>query len=172
MPSTDSSITSWLHGRLPEAWTSTPAEITIDRDEITILSPSPNPNSQMMPPTPTARKPSQAGCPVFREDTREARIQIAREAEHRFERKVAWGITIGDRTELFTHLAVPVMTRLASARTNGARHTRRGERRTVARRRVGVVCATRRPAHRRLAHRVRDAMQAVDRLRAEGPGTA
>ena len=48
----------------------------------------------------------------FREDTREQRMAVAREAEHRFERKVAWGVRIGDRTELFTHLAVPVMTRL------------------------------------------------------------
>ena len=48
----------------------------------------------------------------FREDTREQRMAIAREAEHRFDRKVAWGVRIGDRTVLYTHLAVPVMTRL------------------------------------------------------------
>ncbi|MFL6023920.1 MAG: hypothetical protein ACJ72O_11325, partial [Marmoricola sp.] len=48
----------------------------------------------------------------FREDTREARIKIAREAEHRFERKVAWGAGAGDTTALFTHVAAPVMTRL------------------------------------------------------------
>ena len=39
-------------------------------------------------------------------------MNVAREAEHRFDRKVAWGVTVGERTELFTHLAVPVMTRL------------------------------------------------------------
>jgi hypothetical protein len=39
-------------------------------------------------------------------------MTIAREAEHRFERKVAWGVTVGDRTEIFTRLAAPVMTRL------------------------------------------------------------
>jgi hypothetical protein len=48
----------------------------------------------------------------FREDTRERRIGIAREAEHRFRRKVAWGVRVGDTREIFTHLAVPVMTRL------------------------------------------------------------
>ena len=37
MTSTDSSITAWLRGRLPDAWTTTPAEIAVDRDEITIL---------------------------------------------------------------------------------------------------------------------------------------
>jgi hypothetical protein len=39
-------------------------------------------------------------------------MAIAREAEHRFGRKVAWGVRGGGETQLFTHLAVPVMTRL------------------------------------------------------------
>jgi hypothetical protein len=39
-------------------------------------------------------------------------MAIAREAEHRFDRKVAWGVRAGGRTHLFTHLSVPVMTRL------------------------------------------------------------
>jgi hypothetical protein len=39
-------------------------------------------------------------------------MEIAREAEHRFDRKVSWQVTLGDRTELFTHVAAPVMTRL------------------------------------------------------------
>ena len=48
----------------------------------------------------------------FREDTRDRRIAIAREAEHRFGRKVAWGVECDGRRVLFTHLSVPVMTRL------------------------------------------------------------
>ena len=48
----------------------------------------------------------------FREATREQRMAIAREAEHRFDRKVAWGVEVDGRRALFTHLAVPVMTRL------------------------------------------------------------
>src|SRR5216117_3924042 len=39
-------------------------------------------------------------------------IAIAREAEHRFRKKVSWGATCGDLTELFTTLSIPVMTRL------------------------------------------------------------
>jgi putative NADPH-quinone reductase len=39
-------------------------------------------------------------------------MAIAREAEHRFDRKVSWAVTVGDRSELFTHVAAPVMTRL------------------------------------------------------------
>jgi hypothetical protein len=49
---------------------------------------------------------------AFREDTREHRIEIAREAERRFERKVSWGVRAGEYGEMYTHLAAPVMTRL------------------------------------------------------------
>jgi hypothetical protein len=48
----------------------------------------------------------------FREETRERRIGIAREAEHRFGRKVAWGVESGLTRQIFTSLAIPVMTRL------------------------------------------------------------
>jgi hypothetical protein len=48
----------------------------------------------------------------WREETRDERVQIAREAEHRYGRKVAWCATTGGTTALFTHLSVPVMTRL------------------------------------------------------------
>ena len=172
MTSTDSSITAWLHGRLPDAWTSTPAEITIDRDEITILLTVSEPELADGA-SDTDRAEAVAGrVSGFREDTREARIQIAREAEHRFERKVAWGITIGDRTQLFTHLAVPVMTRL-----------RQPERMVldtlvaanVARSRADALAWCVRLVGQHTGDwltELRDAMQAVDRLRAEGPGTA
>jgi hypothetical protein len=48
----------------------------------------------------------------FREDSRDERIEIARQAEHRYRRKVAWGARLGGTTEMFTTLSVPVMTRL------------------------------------------------------------
>ena len=48
----------------------------------------------------------------FREDTRDERIAIAREAEHRYGRKVAWGAVCGGTRQLFTTLSAPVMTRL------------------------------------------------------------
>jgi hypothetical protein len=37
---------------------------------------------------------------------------VAQQIEHRYRRKVAWGVRCGDTEELFTHLAAPVMTRL------------------------------------------------------------
>ena len=48
----------------------------------------------------------------FRAETREQRIAIAQEAQGRYQRTVSWGARVGDTTALFTHLAVPVMTRL------------------------------------------------------------
>jgi hypothetical protein len=51
----------------------------------------------------------------FREETREARIEIAREIEHTFSRKVSWGVMCGGQKVMFTTLSVPVMTRLRQA---------------------------------------------------------
>ena len=48
----------------------------------------------------------------FRAETRATRIQIAEEAEARYGRKVSWGARLGEVETLFTHLSVPVMTRL------------------------------------------------------------
>lgn len=109
----DTSIESWFVGRLPADWaTVAPPAIVTDREEITItltLEPPVLPDEASEADRDEAVAGRVAG---FREDTRERRMAIAREAEHRFERKVAWAVTIGDRTALFTHLAAPVMTRL------------------------------------------------------------
>jgi hypothetical protein len=51
----------------------------------------------------------------FREETRDTRIGIAREAEMRFDRKVSWGVVSEGRKVMFTTLSVPVMTRLRQA---------------------------------------------------------
>jgi hypothetical protein len=171
MTTTDSTITSWLAGRLPDAWTTAPARVTVDRDEVTIVLTIPEPELGDGA-TDTDRAEALAGRVAgFREETRDARIQIAREAEHRFERKVSWGVTVGDRTELFTHLAAPVMTRL-----------RQPERMVldtlvaanVARSRSDALAWCVRLVGRHTADwlsELRDAMQNVDRLRAEGPAT-
>jgi hypothetical protein len=48
----------------------------------------------------------------FREETRDARIRVASEAELLFDRKVSWGARCGGDERVFTNLGVPVMTRL------------------------------------------------------------
>ncbi|HET9655244.1 MAG TPA: hypothetical protein VFP72_07810 [Kineosporiaceae bacterium] len=105
-------VAAWFAQRLPQEWTEVRPEVTVDREEITVVLTVPAPEGEP-DMSPAAQAEAVAGrIARFREDTRHRRIGIAREAEHRFGRKVAWGVRIGDRTELFTHLAVPVMTRL------------------------------------------------------------
>jgi hypothetical protein len=109
---TDSAIAGWFAGRLPSTWTEHDPDITVDREEITVRLTL---DAVSLPDDASedARQEAAAGrISAWREETREARMAIAREAESRFERKVAWGASVGDRAVLFTHLAVPVMTRL------------------------------------------------------------
>ena len=97
------------------------------------------------------------------------RRRIADEAEARFGRKVAWGVRVGDRTELFTHLAAPVMTRL-----------RQPERKVldtlvaagVARSRADALAWCVRLVGRNAETwltELRTAMQDVERIRSQGP---
>ena len=101
-------VAGWFAGRLPDAW-GTP-EIAVDRDEITVLVSVESPEVEGTEAEVAAAE--QGRVTRWREQTREERVQIAREAEHRYGRKVAWGATAGGTRALFTHLSVPVMTRL------------------------------------------------------------
>jgi hypothetical protein len=104
-------VTGWFAGRLPEEWRTTPADITVDREEITVVLTITD--VELEGSSEAALSEARAGrASAFREDTRERRMEIAREAEHRFERKVSWGLAVGDHRELWTHVAAPVMTRL------------------------------------------------------------
>ncbi len=114
----DEKVRGWFTGRLPAGWFSSEGgdgsavEVVVDREEITVVGRLP------APPVGTDVSPAERAAAVegkvkgFREDTRERRIAIAREAEHRFGRKVAWGVECDGVRVLFTHLSVPVMTRL------------------------------------------------------------
>jgi hypothetical protein len=103
---------SWFAGRLPKTWFVGPPEVSADGDEVLVLG--------MLPDVELAKGTSADGRSAarsaridrFREETREERVKIAREAERHFKRKVAWGARCGDETKIFTTLSVPVMTRL------------------------------------------------------------
>jgi hypothetical protein len=108
----DSEIKAWFAGRLPKEWTAQPPTITIDREEITVTIQL-DPVDLGADASDEARAEAAAGrISGWREDTREARMSVASEAQRRFERKVSWGASLGDHRVLFTHLALPVMTRL------------------------------------------------------------
>ena len=102
-------ITSWLDGRLPDEWFEGPPEVTVDRDEVLVVGRLAQPGGAAEGDGDAA---AQGRISRFREDTREQRMRIAREAEHHFGRKVAWGAVCGDTRSVFTSLSVPVMTRL------------------------------------------------------------
>ena len=103
-------VRGWFSGRLPAEWQEAPADISIDRDEIVVtLRLADVSGGESDAETEEAR----AGrASAFREETREQRMEIAREAQRRYERTVSWGVAIGDHQELYTHLASPTMTRL------------------------------------------------------------
>lgn len=105
-------VRGWLNGRLPEEWRTPAPEVIVDREEITVVLTIPDVEITAEATEAEAAEARAGRSKAFREDTRDKRIAIAREAEHRFDRKVAWGVNVGDRRELFTHIAVPVMTRL------------------------------------------------------------
>lgn len=111
--SIDSPIDAWLTGRLPADWVSTqPAEVVIDRDEVTITLTVVQPELADGASDVDRAEAADGRIAGFRDETRDQRVSIAREAEHRFERKVSWAVRIGEHTQLFTHVAAPVMTRL------------------------------------------------------------
>ncbi|MGD9528872.1 hypothetical protein [Pseudonocardia sp.] len=106
---------AWLHGRLPDGWFTDAPDVTIDREEIVVVGELAAPDGDYTDDESgrAERAAAEAGrISRFREQTREERIEIARQAEHRYGRKVAWGARIGDSVELFTVASVPVMTRL------------------------------------------------------------
>lgn len=106
-------IEAWFQGRLPDEWSAeAPATMNVDRDEITIIVTLAAPGLDADADDAARTEAIDGRIQRFRDDTRDRRVEIARVAEHRFERKVSWGARIGERTALFTHLTVPTMTRL------------------------------------------------------------
>ncbi|MET0999792.1 MAG: hypothetical protein ABWX73_13835 [Marmoricola sp.] len=106
-------VAGWLQGRLPDAWFTGPVDVTVDREEILVIGTLAAPEGvEGEPDGPEVTEAARGRVSRFREETRDDRIAVAREAEHRFGKKVAWGARCGPTTAVFTHLAVPVMTRL------------------------------------------------------------
>ncbi|HEV7209590.1 MAG TPA: hypothetical protein VGN54_12755 [Mycobacteriales bacterium] len=103
---------AWLGGRLPADWFVGAPVVTVDRDEIVISGELAAPDRPADADESTMQSAVLGRITRFREETRDQRIQIAREAEARYGRRIAWGASIGEQQILFTHLAAPVMTRL------------------------------------------------------------
>ncbi len=103
-------IKGWVAGRIPQDWFESAPEVTVDREEILVVGAL---KQAKVEGNEDAQKAAAAGrIKQYREDTREKRMAISNEAERRFERPISWGVKYGDKTFLFTHMSIPVMTRL------------------------------------------------------------
>lgn len=110
---TQERVTGWFAGRLPTDWQAAPPEITTDREEITVLLTIPDVELATDASEVTVAEARAGRAKAFREETRSRRMEIAREAQHRYDAKVSWGVQVGaGHRELWTHVAAPVMTRL------------------------------------------------------------
>ncbi len=105
-------IAGWFASKVPAGWFSGPAEVTSDGDEILVIGALPDVELAAGTSEDGRSAARAARTDRFREETRDERVRIARDAERQFQRKVAWGARCGDLTRIFTTLSVPVMTRL------------------------------------------------------------
>ena len=151
---------AWFAGRLPSEWFSD-LRVAVDREEITVTG--------TLAEEAADRPTAEGRISRFRSETRGTRMQIAEEAQVRYGRRVSWGARLGEVEVLFTHLSVPVMTRL-----------RQPERQVLD---TLVDAGVARSRSEALAWAVklvgehadgwltdlRTAMQQVDKLRAQGP---
>ena len=162
----------WQQAEQPDAsdaadWFAGDPTVVVDREEITVIGRLPVADGEESEARASGR------VSRFREETRSERMHIADEAEARYGRKVAWGVEVGTAENperiLFTHIAVPVMTRL-----------KQPERQVldtlvdagVARSRSDALAWSVRLVGEHADEwlgKLRDAMKNVDDLRAEGP---
>lgn len=151
----------WFTERVPEGWFEK-LEAVVDRDEILVTLTLPTPEE--------ISDDAATRIDDFREATRDARVAVAAEAERRFVRKVSWAAISGDTQITFTHLGVPVMTRLRIEERHlldtliaaGVARSRSD---------AAAWCVRQVAEHQSdwLAE-LRGAIEAVDRIRAAGPG--
>lgn len=168
LPSADDAA-AWFAGRLPDGWFTGTPDVTVDRDEIVVVGELPAPPGAADAED-AARSAAEAGrISRFREDTRDERMAIAQEAEHRYGRKVAWGARIGATEQVFTTISVPVMTRLRQpdrqvldTLVNAGVARSRSEALAWCVRLVGAHADS-------WLRELREAMTTVDRVRAKGP---
>src|SRR5271169_851735 len=114
-PEQERLIGAWFAGRVPETWYSESPTIAIDGDEIQVLGTLAPPQLPEGAGEDEVRVAEQARISGFREESRNARMRIAEEAQPAFRRTVSWGAECGGSRVLFTTAGVPVMTRLRLA---------------------------------------------------------
>ncbi|HTQ15890.1 hypothetical protein [Mycobacterium sp.] len=161
-----SGAADWFAGRMPEDWFDGDPAVVVDREEITVIGKLPEAAGSGKE---ESGDHAEGRVSRFREKTRPERMNIAGEAQERYGRNVSWGVEVGGERILFTHLAVPVMTRL-----------KQPERQVldtlvdagVARSRADALAWSVKLVGEHTEDwlaKLRNAMSAVDDVRAEGP---
>jgi hypothetical protein len=162
-------LQGWFAGRLPDEWFEGQPEITTDREEILIVGKLPEPTLDKEASEETRAAGRISRIERFREDTRERRMAIAREAQWRFRRRVSWGAECGDQRRLFTTASVPVMTRLRMPeRAVLDTLVRAGVARSRSEALAWCVKLVGENEEQWLG-KLREAFEAVERVRSEGP---
>ncbi len=170
-PPTDDAV-AWIGTALPADWFVGAPEIVIDRDEILVVG--------TLAPVEVAAGATEAEVEAaelarisaVRESSRDYRVRLGQQLEHRYRRKVAWGAVAGGTRQIFSTFSAPVMTRL-----------RQPERRVldtlvdagVARSRSEALawCVRLVGEHSdEWLARLREAMGQVEQLRRQGPAPA
>ena len=105
-------IRGWFAGRIPADWFTEAAAVDGDREELLVTGELADVKVAKGVSAAEQAAARESRVDGFREETREARMAIAEDAQPRFRRRVSWAVTIGGETYPFTTAAVPVMTRL------------------------------------------------------------
>ena len=164
-------VAAWITGAVPDGWFTEPPTVTVDRDEVMIIGKLPSPQLAADASDADKAAAEQGRIAQHREDTREQRIKIAQQVEHRWRRKVSWGAGCGDTETLFTTFSAPVMTRLRlSDRQVLDTLIDAGVARSRSEALAWCVRLVGEHADQWLTD-LRDAMGAVDELRRRGPNT-
>ncbi len=103
-------IRAYVAGAIDDDWFVGEPEVLVDDYEIQVVGTLAPPRTDTDPGHRTVAE--RARAERFREDTRARRVQVAQLAEARYERKLSWGVVVGETRALFTTASVPVMTRL------------------------------------------------------------
>lgn len=121
-------VARWFSDHLPTQWCAQAPEVLVDDEEILVICPlapvaaeavgedpaesSPGGGHLEGEPALDAPDEAQRRLADFRADTKPERMALAQEAQALFRRQVSWGARYGPERQLFTTLALPVMTRL------------------------------------------------------------
>ena len=104
-------LKAWLTEHLPQGLYLEPPQVLVD-EEILILGRISDEGIPADAPQEERDRLAMERILAHREETREARMEVARQLQGRVRRNIVWGARCGQTEAIFTSRRVPVMTRL------------------------------------------------------------